>query len=228
METNFSLSGNQLKLIALITMTVDHIGMLLFPHVQLFRIIGRLAFPIYAYMIAEGCAHTRSRGKYLAQMASLALICQLVYFFAMGSLYMCVLVTFSLSIGMIYAIDFGRSRKGICWAVPIGMLIFIFAVTTVLPRLLPGTDYGIDYDFWGVMLPVFAYLGVSRKDKFALFSAGMILLNRSFGGMQWYSMAALLPIYLYNGTRGKAKMKHLFYIYYPAHLVVLHFLSQLL
>jgi len=228
MESTLSLNQNQLKIIALITMTVDHIGMLLFPDVLLFRIIGRVAFPIYAYMIAEGCTYTRSRGKYLAQMASLAALCQLVYFFAMGSLYMCVLVTFSLSIGLIYAIDFGRSRKGIFWAAPVGMVALVFFLTNLLPRLLPGTDYGIDYDFWGVMLPVFAYLGVSKKDKFALFSAGMILLNRSFGGMQWYSLAALLPIYLYDGTRGKKKMKYLFYIYYPAHLVALHFLSQIL
>ena len=228
METNLSLNQNQLKIIALISMTVDHVGMLLFPHVQLFRIIGRLAFPIFAYMIAEGCTYTRNRGKYLAQMVSLALVCQLVYFFAMGSLYMCVLVTFSLSMGLIYAIDLGRSRKGLFWAVPIGMLALVFILTTVLPRLLSGTDYGIDYDFWGVMLPVFAYLGTYKKDKFALFSAGMILLNRSFGGIQWYSIAALLPIYLYDGTRGKKKMKYLFYIYYPAHLVALHFLSQIL
>ena len=227
METNLSLNRNQLKMIARITMTVDHIGMLLFPNVLLLRIIGRMAFPIFAYMIAEGCTYTRNRGKYLAQMAALALVCQLVYLVAMGSLYMCVLVTFSLSIGLIYSIDLGRSRQGIFWAVPIAMVALVFFLTTVLPRLLRGTDYGIDYDFWGVMLPVFAYLGSYKKDKFALFSAGMILLNRSFGGIQWFSIVALLPIYLYDGTGGKKKMKYLFYIYYPAHLVALHFLSQL-
>lgn len=228
METNLSLNRNQLKILALITMTVDHIGMLLFPRVELFRIIGRIAFPIFAYMIAEGCTYTHSRGKYLLQMASLALVCQLVYFFAMGSLYMCVLVTFSLSIGLIYALDLGRSRKGIFWAVPLGMLLLVFLLTLVLPRLLTGTDYGVDYGFWGVMLPIFAYLGVSKKDKFALFSAGMILLNRSYGGIQWYALLALLPIYFYDGTGGKVKMKYLFYIYYPAHLVALHFISQIL
>lgn len=228
MQSKLSLNGNQLKLIALITMTVDHIGMLLFPRVMLFRIIGRIAFPIFAYMIAEGCTYTRSRGKYLLTMVSLAFLCQLVYFFAMGSLYMCVLVTFSLSIGLIYTIDLGRNKKGIYWAAPGGMLLFVFAATTVLPRLLQGTDYGVDYDFWGVMLPVFAYLGVSKKDKFALLSAGLILLSRDLGGVQWYCLLSLIPIYFYDGTRGSRKLKYLFYVYYPVHLVVLHGVSLLI
>jgi len=85
----------------------------------------------------------------------------------------------------------------------------------------------VDYGFWGVMLPVFAYLGTSRKDKFALMAAGLILLNRAWGTLQWFSMAALIPLYFYNGTRGKRKMKNLFYIYYPAHLVALYLLSLL-
>ena len=62
---NKGLTGNQLKLIAVITMTIDHIGLAFFPQQMLFRVIGRLAFPIYAYMIAEGCRYTRSMGKYL-------------------------------------------------------------------------------------------------------------------------------------------------------------------
>ena len=52
------LTNNQLKLIALVTMTLDHIGVVLFPQAQWLRIVGRLAFPIFAYMIAEGCRHT--------------------------------------------------------------------------------------------------------------------------------------------------------------------------
>ena len=57
------LSGNQLKLIALITMTVDHMGLILFDQFILLRIVGRLAFPIFAWMIAEGCRHTRRMGR---------------------------------------------------------------------------------------------------------------------------------------------------------------------
>lgn len=59
-KTRFGLSGNQLKLIALATMTLDHVGAYLLPQVLFLRILGRLSLPIYAYMIAEGCRHTRS------------------------------------------------------------------------------------------------------------------------------------------------------------------------
>ena len=58
------LSSNALKLIALVCMTVDHIGFLLYPHLHILRIIGRVAFPIFAYMIAEGCRYTSNRLRY--------------------------------------------------------------------------------------------------------------------------------------------------------------------
>lgn len=220
------LSGNQLKIIALIAMTIDHIGVQCFPSITLLRIIGRLSFPIFAYMIAEGCQHTHHRKKYLLSMSGLALICQLVYYFAMGSLYMCVLVTFSLSILLIYALDLARNRGGVFWAVP--AIIFAGVCCLTLVYLFPGTDFSIDYGIWGVLMPVFVYLGVSRKDKLALLGAAMILLSRSLGGIQWFCLAALIPLSLYNGRRGKAKLKHLFYIYYPLHLVVIYGLSLLL
>lgn len=220
------LTGNQLKIIALVAMTIDHIGVQLLPQVTLLRIIGRLAFPIFAYMIAEGCQYTHHRKKYFLSMSGLALICQLVYFFAMGSLYMCVLVTFSLSILLVYAIDFGRTRGGIAWAVPAAVFAGICALT--LLDLFPGTDFAIDYGIWGVLLPVFVYLGTSRKDKAALLSAALILLNRSIGGIQWFSLLALIPLCFYNGLRGRTSMKHLFYIYYPVHLVLIYGLSLIL
>ena len=106
----FGLTGNQLKLIAMIAMTCDHVGLSLFPQLQILRIIGRLAFPIYAFMIAEGCRYTRDRRKYLLSISALALLCQLVYWFMMGSLYQCILVTFSLSICLIYALDHAVNR----------------------------------------------------------------------------------------------------------------------
>ena len=62
-------TGNELKLIAMIAMTCDHVGLQLLPGVPVLRIIGRLALPIYAYMIAEGCRYTRSRKKYLLRIA---------------------------------------------------------------------------------------------------------------------------------------------------------------
>ena len=229
-RTSFpGLTGNQLKLIALITMTLDHIGMLLLPNVRILRAIGRIAFPIFAYMIAEGCRHTRSRKKYLLSMVSLAAVCQAVYFFAMGSLFMCILVTFSLSIGMICLTDYahagGRYGKVLLAAAFFGLFFLCYMAHDVL---FPKTDFGIEYGFLGVLLPVFAHIGAKKQKQFQYFTAGMVLFNLTWGGIQWFSMAAIPFLALYNGKRGKRKMKNLFYIYYPAHLVVLQGLSMVL
>ena len=216
------LTSNQLKLLAMLTMTLDHIGVQLFPGVLWLRIVGRLAFPIYAYMIAEGCAHTRNRRKYLLQMAGLALLCQLVYFFAMGSLFQCILVTFTLSILLIYACDTG-SRPLTALA-----LLGVAFVTVALPRLLPGTDFAIDYGFFGVLVPVAVYLGKTRREKLLFTAGALVALAWSVGGIQWYSLAALLPLALYGGQRGKRRMKWLFYLYYPLHLAAIYGISLLL
>ena len=64
-KTRFAgMTGNQLKIVALLAMTCDHVGKLLLPQVEILQIFGRLAFPIFAYMIAEGCVHTKSKKKY--------------------------------------------------------------------------------------------------------------------------------------------------------------------
>lgn len=216
------LTSNQLKLLAMLTMTLDHIGVQMFPGALWLRIVGRLAFPIYAYMIAEGCAHTRNRRKYLLQMAGLALLCQLVYFFAMGSLFQCILVTFTLSILLIYACDTG-SRPLTALA-----LLGVAFVTVALPRLLPGTDFAIDYGFFGVLVPVAAYLGETRRKKLLFTAGALVVLAWLVGGIQWYSLAALLPLALYGGQRGKRRMKWLFYLYYPLHLAAIYGISLLL
>ena len=216
------LTSNQLKLLAMLTMTLDHIGVQMFPGVLWLRIVGRLAFPIYAYMIAEGCAHTRNRRKYLLQMAGLALLCQLVYFFAMGSLFQCILVTFTLSILLIYACDTGsRPLIGLT-------LLGVAFITVALPRLLPGTDFAIDYGFFGVLVPVAVYLGKTHREKLLFMAFTLAALAWSFGGIQWYSLAALLPLALYSGQRGKRRMKWLFYLYYPLHLAAIYGISLLL
>lgn len=224
-----TLSGNQLKLIALVSMTIDHIGLQFFPGMPIFRILGRLAFPIFAYMIAEGCRYTRSRGRYLLSMAALAFLCQAVYFVAMGSLYMCVLVTFSLSIAVIFCMDraqqFPNFRNT---ALAAAALLGALFLTDFLPMLLPGTDYGIDYGFLGILLPLAVYMGRTQAERLLYTGAVLLAMAVSFGGTQWFGLAALLPLALYSGKRGRLKMKYLFYIYYPAHLAAIYLLSILL
>ena len=223
------LNNNQLKLIALITMTVDHVGMLLFPYSVILRVIGRLAFPIFAYMIAEGCTHTRSMGRYLGTMAAMAAIYQLVYFFVDGSLYQSILVTFSLSIGLIWLLQWAQTRKdatgGLCLVLG---LVAVSFVTRLLPKLLSGTDFDVDYGMWGVFLPVVIYLAKEKWQKLLWAACLLCLLALESYYLQWYALAALPLLALYDGTRGRWKMKWLFYIYYPAHLVVLWGLQRLL
>lgn len=220
-QTRSGLSGNQLKIIALIAMTCDHVGLQLLPQLPLLRIIGRLALPIYAYMIAEGCRYTRNRRKYLGRMLLLAALCQVVYFVAMGSLYQCILVTFSLSVCLIYLVD-GLKQPGKGWRF-YGALMIVFILCVVLPDLWHGTDFQIDYGIWGVLLPVMIYIGSTKG-----LVIGLILLALECGGVQWWGLAAVPLLMLYNGQRGKLPIGNLFYIYYPLHLVVIYGISLLL
>lgn len=223
------LNNNQLKLIALVTMTIDHVGMLLFPYSVILRVIGRLAFPIFAYMIAEGCTHTRSMGRYLGTMAAMAAIYQLVYFFVDGSLYQSILVTFSLSIGLIWLLQWAQTRKDATGRLCLVLgLVAVSFVTRLLPKLLSGTDFDVDYGMWGVFLPVVIYLAKEKWQKLLWAACLLILLALESYYLQWYALAALPLLALYDGTRGRWKMKWLFYIYYPAHLVVLWGLQRLL
>jgi hypothetical protein len=227
------LNGNRLKLLAMVTMALDHIGAYLFPHILWLRIIGRLAFPIYAFLIAEGCRHTRSMGRYLGSVAIMGAICQIVYFFAMGSLYMCILVTFSLSIGLIWLLKFAAHRKQDLLSKCLVVLgIFtVYFLCEILPGLLPGTDFSIDYGFWGIMIPVL--VSFARLHKFPrwaellLLGMGLVLLGSVYDGVQHCALLSLPLILCYSGKRGKRKMKYFFYIFYPLHLALLQGIAML-
>ena len=219
------LSGNQLKLLALVTMTVDHVGMVLFPQVLWWRLVGRLAFPIYAFMVGEGCVHTRSMPKYLRSMGLMALLCQVVYLVAMGSLYQCILVTFSLSIGLCMLLKKAKEERRMLWYVLTALAVAaVWFLTEELSALLPYTDYGVDYGFLGVMLPVAIYLAPTKIWKLLL-TVQILLLMSVTNWVQLPSVLAVVFLALYNGTRGKWNVKHLFYWYYPIHLVVIYGIS---
>lgn len=221
-QTRFGLTGNQLKIIAMLAMTIDHIGVLLLPQWQVLRILGRLAMPIYAYMIAEGCHYTHDRAGYFLRLAGLALVCQIVYWIADHSLYQCILVTFSLSVGLICAVD--NAQKGLLPHIgAIAVLAGAVLICVLLPRIIPGFD--VDYGIFGVLLPVIVYFD-SRSLR--SFLAGVLLLCLSLGGLQWWSLLAVPLLAMYNGQRGKHRLGWLFYLYYPLHLVVIYGISLLL
>lgn len=220
LQTQTGLTGNQLKIIAMITMTCDHVGMQIFPQLLWLRMIGRLAMPIYAYMIAEGCRHTRNRKKYLLRLLGMGALCQAVYLIAMGSLYQCILITFSLSVLMICAMDHVEAggKMGVL-ALAAGGTFFL---CVVLPDLLPNTDFRIDYGLPGVLLPVLIY-GAGTKGLML----GLALVAMKYGGIQWLAYLSVPLLLRYNGQRGKANIGKLFYWYYPIHLVAIYGISLL-
>ena len=226
---SFGLSSNALKMIALVAMTLDHIGVQILTESELLRIIGRLAFPIFAYTIAEGCTHTKNRKRYALIIGATALLCQLVYFFAMQSLYQCIFVTFLLSIIIIYTFDKAvKSKSTIWWLFGVVLLLSVLFVTEFLPNILYKTDFYIDYGFAGIMVPVLIYFAPGKASKLAAALFALSLLAFSVGGIQWYSLFALPIIALYNGKRGTRRLKWFFYIYYPVHLVVIYAASLLI
>lgn len=219
-------SGNQLKMIALLAMTCDHVGKQLLPQMGWLQIVGRLAFPIFAYMIAEGCTYTKNRKKYLAGMAVLALLCQVVFFAFMGSLYQSVLVTFSLAIVLIYAIDYAKTRLDFVGAwVAVTTFGAVWFVSVGLPILLERTDYAIDYGLTGILLVVGIYLARGRVMKLVVSAVLLVVLSLTSDAVQWYGLFSLPLLALYSGRRGRGGFKYLFYIYYPIHLACIYLLS---
>ena len=220
------LTGNQLKLIAMVTMTIDHVGMLFFPQHLWLRLIGRLAMPIYAFFIAEGCRHTRSMPKYLSSVAWMGLLCSVVTYFA-GSLYQNILVTFSLSISLTWLLQKFRENKKPLWVVLFALLLAVaWFLTQTLPGLLPDTDSAIDYDFLGVILPVVIWL-MPTKILQLLAATGVLLIMSVRNPLQFPALGAVALLALYSGQRGKRNIKKLFYWYYPIHLGILHLLAML-
>ena len=219
------LSGNMLKILAAIFMTLDHMGLMLFQGHILFRIFGRLAMPIFAFMIAEGCKYTRNRKKYFGMVFGLGLVCQIVYAFVDSSLYLSILITFSLSILVIYALQFYKQYRDLLSGL---LLAFSIAAVWGLNQI-----FEIDYGFWGCMLPVFAALphGTGQDNNYvctAFLGLGLIFLSAALGDIQFFSLLALPLLFCYSGQRGRLRMKYFFYIFYPAHLVVLQAIALLI
>ena len=223
------LSGNQLKILALFAMTCDHVGLQFFPQIVILRIIGRLAFPIFAYMIAEGCQYTKNRTKYLLVIAGFAALYQAIYFAVMRSVFQCIFVSFTLAILLIYLLDYGRHRKKwFAWLPFVSVLSAVIFVSGILPYLIPKTGFAIDYDLWGILLPVGIYLFKNTWLRLAFIAADLSVLAIHAAWYQWFALLVIPLLLLYSGKRGKWKLKYLFYIYYPLHLAAIYAIAMLL
>lgn len=216
------MSANMLKIIALIAMTIDHMGFMLFPNCDWMRIIGRIAFPIFAFMIAEGCRYTHNRLKYLLRIALVGIGMQIVLFIVTGSLYQSVFISFTLAIVLIYVVDKAKSERKIrCW-IYVGVTVLAIKFLCVgLPKVLCKTDFNIDYNIVGILIPVVCYFAKSRKLRIFVFAIGLVVLSVFYGGVQWFCLLAIPLIGMYNYQRGRLGLKNLFYVYYPTHLCVI-------
>lgn len=227
------LNNNQLKIIAMISMLLDHIGLVFFPQIRVLRYIGRLAFPIFAYMIAEGCRYTKNRKRYLGMIAGMALVFQIVYFVFMNSLYQGILVNFAFSIATIFTIESFIKNKKI--SNRILMLLFVCTVLFIyicLPGALKKYGFNIDYGIWGLILPILVYFTPNKWLRAVFCGIWLIIMSIvTAKTMQWWSLLTIPLFILYNEKRGGKNLKYVFYIFYPLHLVIIYgimFLLQIL
>ena len=208
------MTGFQLKLLAMLAMTADHIGAVFFPEIPLLRWIGRLAMPVLCFFIGEGLRHTRSPWRYLLRLTGFALLSELPFDLAFygGIEWGHQNVYFTLALGLLAL-----------WAIQSrGMEGWLLALTAALAAELLGCDYGM----YGVLLILLLdRFHHARSEQLA----GAALLNLAFFGLQTQtlSLIALPLLWLYNGKRGRDD-RRLFYLYYPAHLCVLGILRFVL
>ena len=229
MERSRGLDGGTLKCIAAALMLTDHVGAILLPEVPVLRCVGRLAFPIFAFFIAEGYAHTRNFGRYFRRLAILAVVSEIPFNLENGAVFdltrQNVLFTFCLALLTLRGLEaLGRERGFGRWAGCGLVLAAGFAAGELL-----RTDYG----GWGVV--TVALLQLCRDGKYAKLwlllamaavnGLGMGSLTMPvFGGempIQIFAVAALPMIWLYNGQAGPKGLRRAFYVFYPAHLLVL-------
>ena len=217
------MDGTVLKLIACLSMFIDHLGAVCFSGMMGFRIIGRLAFPIYCFLLVEGAVHTHDMKKYILRMGIFALISEIPFDLAF---YHRLVYTghqnvfFTLGLGLL-AIWFLEH--------PIEQLDIpdvLYKLLVIIAAGLIAEFFNTDYGFTGIaVICVFYYLRGQPQLKYPIAA----ILLAAMGGVEVYAVLALIPILLYNGQRGQQTkvMQYGFYIFYPAHLLLLAALYQL-
>ena len=241
-EIQVGLSGTALKYIAMATMLADHIGAVLLERIvyyrgnleqvamlmtsqwgdtlywlwRMLRTVGRIAFPIYCFLLVEGFLHTHDVKKYAMRLGLFALLSEIPFDLAFSSKILefnYQNVFFTLFIGLLTMIAYRaveeKEEWGQAWKVI--LYILIVAAGMALAYFLK-TDYAEKGVFCIMVLYIF------RKKKMWQLIAGC-------ASFIWETPAlfGFIPIAFYNGTRGW-KMKYFFYIFYPAHLLILYLL----
>jgi len=219
-----------LKTIALVSMLIDHLGVafpLFFP--LEFRAIGRLAWPIFAYFIAEGFRHTQSKEKFLMRLFAFAVISEIPYDLAMGNS-----INFLANTNIFYTLFIGGVAICLYEKMKTWGLQTLGVISALFPTVLLAEFLTVDYGGMGVLF-IFAMYAIkpmrfrlAAMCGFALVQFTPLLMAHSLGIeirlgymlMLPFALASVWLVAKYNGQRGR-KMKWLFYIAYPAHLAVL-------
>lgn len=215
-----------LKLIACFTMVLDHIKYAI-PETNGFitTYLGRLSYPLFAFLITEGYVHTKDLKRYYKRLLIFAIISQLPFmlFRTLVGEYLMLNILFTLLLGLISITIFDKVKKK--WiSIPLCLLVIF------LGKLL-----NVDYDWYGVTTVFVIYLFRQRKILqfigFSLltfihyYTKGLfynvsthILLSYSF------TISSIFLIWLYNGKLGK-KVKYFYYWFYPIHMLIVYFLK---
>lgn len=229
------MSTFQIKVIAILTMVIDHVGLYFFPELTVLRVIGRLSFPLFAWLIANGAYHTKNISQYTVRIFVFALISQVPYLLVNRTTindFVGLNIFFTLGLGLLAIQLIRKTNKKILW-----MLI------TALFSLI-GFVLHVDYDAAGVLSIVFFYIYFNHVGKMILTQAFLFFayytipvleqLTRQQVTWDQINMVALLqPIAVvsvifiarYSGKEGK-KAKYLFYIFYPLHLIVIYIIKS--
>lgn len=235
-------SACTLKILACVFMLIDHMGVLLFPQCEWMRVVGRLAYPLFAFFIAEGCRYTRNKLKRFLSVFILGVICEAVYISFCGEYYGNILLTFSLSILLIYMLQackksFSKNRLH-------GSIMFLLFLLSTFAVFLFCKHLTVDYGFLGVITPVLVTVfdSVKADAKLSYNLLGNRLLSLLMLGVglaamslektalfcQFWSLLALVLIMMYNGTKGRYSLKYAFYLFYPLHMAVLQMIYTII
>lgn len=225
------LSQEGLKLIACLTMLTDHIGAVLLPRFLWLRSIGRLAFPIYCFLLAEGFHHTRSRKNYALRLFAFMLLSEipfdLVFWWRPWWGYQSVMVTLLLAFLMMWVMENAPDPALKCLA--------------ILPFYLAAELLHTDYGGNGVLMAALFHLTRTAPKKQLLQGVGLAAVCLLIGGymvtmgpvsfpLELLAVGALVPIRLYHGQKqtGAKALQWLFYLFYPAHLMGLWLVSRII
>lgn len=214
-----------LKIIALITMSCDHIGYVVFHQYTLMNLIGKIAFPIFAFQISEGYNYTKNLKLYFFRLFLFAIVSQLPFMLFLSSFtpnYLTLNIFFTLFLGLLAITIFDKSKN---------KLLGCFSVIVII---LISELLDCDYGWFGTSIIFLFYYLKNNKVMMNIaiiivtlikyISVFLSTVNIFYIYMMLFSCFSLIFINLYNGRKGK-NIKYLLYTFYPVHLMLLYLIT---